>query len=86
MAGKKYKSRAIRLGEALNLIEQGLSGIDELADEMESWRDNISGTNLESTQKYQDVEECADILRQAADDIESAKGDLDSVNFPGMFG
>lgn len=82
----KYKSRATRLGEALSMIEQGLSEIECLADEMESWQSNMEGTNLENTEKYQLVEECATALREAYDEIESAKSNLDSVDFPGMYG
>ena len=82
----KYKSRATRLLEALDLIEQGMSEIDALAEEMESWRDNMTGTNLENTQKYQDVEECAETLRQAHDDIENGKSEAEGIEFPGMFG
>ena len=82
----KQESRATRLGKALGQIEEGLSEVETLADEMESWRDNMSGTNLENTEKYQSVEECADILREAFDNIDSAKSDLESVEFPGMFG
>jgi len=82
----KYQSRAKRLSEALDLIDQGYSMVSDLADEMESWRDNMSGTNLENTEKYNTVDECAETLRSAADEIETAKGDLDGVEFPGMFG
>ena len=80
------KSRATRLSDALSKIEEGLSEIENLAEEMESWRDNMSGTNLENTDKYSQVEESAETLRQGYDDIESATGDLDGVEFPGMFG
>lgn len=37
---------------------------EALKEEMESWRDNMSGTNLESTQKFQDVSDCCDALDQ----------------------
>jgi len=82
----KTASRATRLSDALSKIDEGLSEIEALADEMDSWRDNMQGTNLENTEKYSRVEETADTLRQGYDDIESARGDLDSVEFPGMFG
>ena len=82
----KQESRATRLGKALGQMEEGLSEIETLADEMESWRDNMSGTNLENTEKYQSVDECAETLRSAFDDIECAKSELEGVEFPGMFG
>jgi uncharacterized protein Yka (UPF0111/DUF47 family) len=105
---------------AFSQIEEAASEIADLADEMVNWRDNMSGTNLESTDKYSRVEEAADALEsvqpddisepaepkpsetgqysaisiteyidelnQIADDAESANDDLDSVEFPGMFG
>ena len=82
----KYKSRATRLLEALDLIDQEMSEIDALAEAMESWRDNMTGTNLENTQKYQDDQECAEALRQAHDDIEDGKLEAQSIDFPGIFG
>ena len=82
----KYQSRAARLSDALEMIDEGLSVIADLADEMESWRDNMSGTNLESTGKYETVGECADVLSTARDDIENTKGELEGVEFPTMFG
>ena len=82
----KYNSRATRLADALSLIEEGKSELDSLADEMESWRDNMEGTNLENTQKYETISECADTLRTGFDDVENALVELEGVEFPGMFG
>jgi len=82
----KIPSRATRLSDALSKIEGGMGEIEVLADEMESWRDNMQGTNLENTDKYSRVEEAADTLRQGCDDLENAKDSLDSIEFPGMFG
>ena len=50
--------------------EMDTGEIRNLAEEMGSWRDNMSGTNLESTDKYQRVEECADALETQADELE----------------
>jgi len=79
-------SRAKRLQEAVAKIQQGLDEIQSLYDEIESWRSNMDGTNLESTQKYQDLEECEGYLDDAIGDIENAVSTLDDVMFPGMFG
>jgi hypothetical protein len=57
------------------------SAFEELRDEMVEWRDNLEGTGLESTDKFQAVSECADTLesaeveekaRQVAEAIEEA--------------
>lgn len=45
--------------------------IGMLQDEMQSWADNMSGTGLENTQKYSDVEECAEYLSNAVSSLEN---------------
>jgi len=50
--------------------------IESLRDEMTEWRDNMDGTGLENTQKYEAVSEAADQL----DNVDSITfDDLDSV-------
>ncbi len=43
----------------LDVVEEELN---ELKEEIEEWRGNMQGTNLESTDKYQEVEEAEDAL------------------------
>ena len=47
------------------------SEIQELTEEMESWRDNLQGTGLESTGKFSEVEEAADTLANSSSECES---------------
>lgn len=49
--------------------------IQNLADEMRSWSDNVQGTNLENSDKMQTVSETADTM-------ESAASNLDGLTFP----
>lgn len=49
--------------------------VQNLAEEMRSWSDNVQGTNLENTDKMQTVGETADAM-------ESAANDLDGLCFP----
>ena len=42
---------------AEDLISEVFSEIEQLADEIGSWRDGMSGTNLESSEKYQALDE-----------------------------
>jgi len=56
-------------------FEAGKSDIEGLAEEMSSWRDNMSGTSLENTEKYQTVEE-------AANTLENAQNSLDQIEIP----
>lgn len=82
----KYKSRATRLSEAVSKIQDGLSEIESLHDEIQEWHDGMEGTNLESTDKFNALEECAQALDQGKDEIENAISELENVEFPGMFG
>lgn len=50
---------------ALIDIEDATGRVQELHDEMESWAGNMEGTNLENTQKYEDVSSARDILDSA---------------------
>ena len=74
------KSKATRLQEALDKIDEGLAELTNIAEEVTEARDNMQGTNLENTERYQRYDEAADTLQQAADDIESAKGDAEGVD------
>lgn len=65
------KSRPQRLTEALDELRL-------LLDEIKSWRENIEGTNLEMTQKYQDLEDTEEKLEEAISILED-------VVFPGMY-
>ncbi len=54
------------LGEILkgfnSLSEPDFSEVESLAEEMRSWADNMSGTSLESTSKYEEIDEAASSL------------------------
>lgn len=45
--------------------------VGELYDEIDNWKSGMEGTNLESTQKYSDLEECASALEEIKDKLES---------------
>ena len=47
------------------------STFEELKDEIENWKSNMEGTNLESTNKYQEVNDCFDALDYAISNLES---------------
>ena len=53
--------------------------IQNLADEMRSWSDNVRGTNLENTEKMQTVSDTADTMENAA-------STLDGLSFPTLDG
>lgn len=86
LSGKVVRSpvsRAERLEEAKSMLDDAKSIIEELRDEIEQWKTGMEGTNLENTQKYQDLEECYSTLDDAVSNLENME--LDSISFPGMF-
>lgn len=53
--------------------------LQSLGDEMDEWRSNMEGTNLEYTSKYETVSECADTLQDqfsSLEDVVSAIEDM----------
>lgn len=66
--------------------------VEELRDEIGSWKDNIE-EKFSATQKYADLEECYDALDGLLNDLEEIGSDPESdevpdgsdVNFPGMY-
>jgi len=66
---------SLKDAEKVKQSNDAISGVDvseveSLAEEMGSWRDNMQGTNLESTDKYSRVEECADTLETISSDLQ----------------
>ena len=56
--------------------------IEDLAIEMEDWREAWEGTNFEQTNKYDEVEEAAKNLSLANEKMEEALFYLDDVDIP----
>lgn len=83
------------------LADLDFSDAESLQEEIESWRDNLSGTNFENGEKYSMLEEAADALsditstlqgidssdapEEIVTTLEEAADDLESVEFPGMY-
>jgi len=65
-------SRSNRLSEAADTVQ-------ELQDEIMEWREKLEGTNLENTEKYQELQDCEDALQEVIDSMQN-------VEFPGAFG
>lgn len=63
-----YKTEQVKLtvAETLNCAE-----VEMLHGEMEEWSNNMDGSGLENTQKFEDVSACADTL-ECASDLEEA--------------
>jgi len=73
MAKWKKVEEELTVSDAL---EYATSDLRSLADEMDEWRSNMEGTNLEYTDKYERVSECADTLEEQTDELEELESDL----------
>lgn len=81
------KSRADRLSDAADLINQGVDDAAGVLEELETWKEGMSGTNLESTEKYSTLDSAVDAIRDAlTSSAEDASSSLGDVEIPGMFG
>ena len=70
------KTKTVEDTATLGAILDGVkSDLAMLAEEMRSWADNMSGTALENTQKYEQVDECAS-------ELEDAQSNLEDVELP----
>ena len=81
----KKQSRADRLSEAMSNVLMARDEIEMLMEEIGSWKDNLVGTNLECTYKYEQLEECYGVLEEIMDELENTLGREDEVLFPSMF-
>jgi len=59
-------------------IELDISSFEELRDEIEEWKNNLEGTNLENTEKYKLIEECYETLDCAINELENI--DLSTIS------
>lgn len=76
-------TRAERLSNAESLVSDAKDLVQELHDEIEQWKSGMDGTNLESTGKYQELEECESSLQEIIDALEGC--DFGSTSFPSMY-
>lgn len=63
-----YKS-VQRSGTLADALGDAFQELEDLKDEMMEWRDNMDGTGLENTEKFEEVEAAADVL----DNIEAVE-------------
>jgi methyl-accepting chemotaxis protein len=76
MAKGKTKTEQLPISTCL---DNAKSDLQELADEMDNWRSNMEGTNLEYTQKYQDVSDCADTLQDQLGSLEDVVSTIEDM-------
>jgi chromosome segregation ATPase len=80
MGGKlgklKIKTEQVTIADCLNNAK---GEIESLSDEMSSWRDNMEGTNLEYTSKYETVSESADVLEDQLGNLENVISEIEEI-------
>jgi hypothetical protein len=72
---EKEKERILGMMEGLEAED-----LECLAQEMEDWQSNMEGTNLEMTDKYTEVSECAECLREGVDTFEGLESPENNDN------
>lgn len=76
--GEKEKVEKI-VDDFLTAWSEGIGEINELKDEMESWRDNMSSANMEHLPKYEEVDECVNELENALGELEDPSIDVEDA-------
>ena len=76
-------SRPKRFENAKGKLSEALSELNELKDEYQEWRDNLS-ENLENSPTAEKLDEFLNL--SAFDDMENAEGELEGVELPKGFG
>jgi peptidoglycan hydrolase CwlO-like protein len=77
----KQPTRQERLTEILNKFHALYDDLDGLASEIEDSVSAQEATNLAHTERFQRLQEASEALTNARDEIDSALGDLDNVEF-----
>ena len=79
----KYKSRATRLADTLDMTEK-IADVEQLKEELEEWLDNLP-ENLQSSNKADMLQEAIDNLENIGEELENIQELQHDVEFPGMF-
>jgi chromosome segregation ATPase len=72
----KIRTEQVTIADCLNNAKDE---IESLSDEMSSWRDNMEGTNLEYTSKYETVSESADMLEDQLGSLENVISEIEEI-------
>jgi hypothetical protein len=77
----KRKTRAERVAEIASDLRDVIYDLDELKERVENQRDNMSGTPLENTEKFQTLDEAADTLDSISQELDNQASELEGVTF-----
>jgi len=79
----KYKSRATRLSDTLDMSEK-IADVEQLKEELEEWLNNLP-ENLQTSNKAEMLQEAIDNLENIRDELENIQELQHDVEFPSMF-
>lgn len=75
------RSRADRLGDAQQLVEDAKGEVESLKDEVQDWYDNLPEA-FQNGEKGERLQECIDSLEQLHSDLDNCSFEAE---FPGMY-
>jgi DNA repair exonuclease SbcCD ATPase subunit len=67
------------VGSPAEAVDSAHGVIEELMTEMQEWRDNIEGTGLENTEKFQTISESADMLESGENYLQDAVSSMEDI-------
>lgn len=79
---EKIESRSDRLSVAESSVQEAISIVEELADELQNWKDGLP-ENLQNGEKADQLDSAIDALQSLNDELQNA--DFGQVEFPGMY-
>lgn len=79
-------SRRDELNKVIDSLRESFGTIEDLKDQLQTWHDNLEGTNLENTAKYTELEDIIDIFESGLDSIANAITELEEIEFPSAYG
>jgi len=77
-------SRADRLNSAMSLVEDAVSEVNDLKDELQNWVDSMP-ENLQSSSKADEINDAISELEEVSGSLDQAVSGAQSVSMPGMY-
>lgn len=79
------ESRSDRANLAISFVEDAMATIEELKEELESWKDSIP-ENLQNSDKYSQLEESISTMENVINSLSESIDGISEIEFPSMMG
>ena len=86
MPRAKKHSKRDRFDHATKTIEDSIAELEELKEEYDTWRDGLSGTNLEYTMLAESLDTVIDVLGIGIDELQAGLETAQTATLPKAFG